>query len=195
MAMEAGGGAGGVEAIGRLAGLWRGVYQKAAEAAEARLGALLAAHVYRLHGRRAVAVVLDGGAAPLTPGVRCDLELPWAYVLEGWALYAGRPDGGGTLRLDLRVTTDYGAFPSFVSICAADANPTLGDPPGDPLGLPTDKNRDDLLEDWAVAHPRGTILRVEVLPVDPAALPGDPPDPAATPVVTQATLTLFLRAV
>jgi hypothetical protein len=162
--------------------MWRAVYQKAAQAAEARAAALLAGHVYQLHGRRAVAVVLDGGGAPLAPGDRCDLEVPWAFVLEGWALYADQP---GLLVLDVLVCADYAAYPDFVSI-VGDPPPGLGDPL-DPL-TPADKGRDDNLADWTVRLPRGRVLRVAVVSNDPA----DPEAPEAAP--GRATLTLFVRA-
>lgn len=160
-----------LDLLGPLAAMWRAVYEKAAQAAEARAGALLAEHVYRQHGRRAVAIVLDGAGAALAPGARCDLELPWAYVLEGWALY-GEP--AGVLALDVLVASDYLAYPSFASVCASNP-PTLGDPAGDPA----DKNRDEELTDWLVQLPRGRVLRVAV---------------ASNAAVVRATLTLFLRA-
>lgn len=45
---------------GPLAQMWRDVYRKAAQAAEARLAQLLAEHVYHLHGRRALTIVVEG---------------------------------------------------------------------------------------------------------------------------------------
>jgi len=160
-----------LDLLGPLAAMWRAVYEKAAQAAEARAAALLADHGYRQHGRRAVAVVLDGGGAALAPGARCDLELPWAYVLEGWALY-GEP--AGVLALDVLAAADYAGYPNFVSLCA-DAPPTLGDPAGDPA----DKNRDEELTNWVVQLPRGRVLRVAVV---------------SNAAVVRATLTLLLRA-
>jgi hypothetical protein len=173
--MEAGGGVGGgVAVLGQLADLWRRVYRTAAAAAEARARELLAAHVYERHGQRAVAVVLDGGGAVLTPGVKCDLELPWAYVLEGWALYAGLPAAGGALELDLLVADTPAAFPSFASIVGGSTPPAL-----DAVDAPL-MARDVELTDWAVAHPRGRVLRVAVVSAE---------------AITLATLTLFVRAV
>lgn len=158
-----------VEAQGPAARLWRNVYKKAAQAAEARLAQLLSEHVYHLHGRRALAVVLDGGGAVLTPGTKCDLELPWAYVVEGWALYA---DQVGVLGLDLQVATSYTTYPVMESICGET-------PPGLTDAL---KNTAPVLTDWTMALPRGTVLRVVV-----AAAPA--------PVAVQlATLTLYVRA-
>ena len=178
--LEPGGGVPGAGAL--LAEMWRGVYQKAAAVAEAGARALLAEHVYRQHGRRAVSVVLDGGGLPLTAGTRCDLELPWAYVVEGWALYAGGPPFDPVLPpetwslvLDLLVAGDFAAFPDFVSI-------TGGAPPAlDLAGAFPDKARAESvqLDGWAVALPRGRVLRVAVVSAETVSL---------------ATLTLFLRA-
>jgi hypothetical protein len=147
--------------------MWRSVYQKAAEAAEGRMRALLAAHQYHLHGQRAVAVVLDGGGTPLVPFTeRADLELPWGYALEGWALYA---DGPGDLVLDLRASEDFAAYPTFATICPVNP-PTL---------VAQDKARSANLTGWTTRLPRGTVLRVLVMDAG---------------TVTLATLTLFLRA-
>jgi hypothetical protein len=173
-----------VAPLAALTRLWRSVYQKAGEIARVRAGELVAQHVYHLHGVRAVAVVFDGGGTPLVVGDRCDLELPWAYVVEGWALYADQP---GTLALDVRACAGYGEYPAFASV-VADAPPGLGDPPGDPAGSPTDKGRDDELTDWVVRFPRGTVLRLAVAANDPP----DPGAPGAAP--TRATLTLYVRA-
>ena len=56
----------------------------------------------------------------LAAGDGCDVELPWAYVVEGWALYA---DQSGSAVLDLRTAT-YATFPTLTSICGG-AKPTL----------------------------------------------------------------------
>ena len=146
--------------------LWRNVYRKAAEAAEARLQALLAEHVYHLHGRRGLAIVLDGGGVALTAGARADLELPWAYLVEGWALYA---DQAGSVVVDLRASASYAAFPAATSICAG-ARPSLTD---------AQKATDTALPGWTTALPRGTVLRVLV---------------ESAETLTLATLTLYLRA-
>ena len=152
---------------GAVRGMWRSVYRKAAEAAEARLQALLSEHVYQLHGRRAVAVVMSGGGSALAAGTQCDLEAPWAYVIEGWALYA---DASGSCVVDLRTAASYAAFPTVASICAS-AKPTLA---------AAQKATDSTLTGWTTALPRGTVLRVVV-------------ESAST--VTLVSLTLFLRAV
>jgi hypothetical protein len=162
-AFEAGGG---VSATG-LAGMWRSVYRKAADAAEARLQALLAAHVFQAHGRRALYFWVDGGGAVLAPGPGGDVELPWAYVVEGWALYADAP---GSAVLDLWVATSYATFPPATSICA-DAKPTLTD---------SLKATSTDLPGWTTALPRGTVLR----PVLQSAAS-----------VSRLSLTLYVRAV
>jgi len=155
-----------VEAVGPLAQMWRSVYRKAADAAEARLQALLAEHVYHLHGRRAIVFVVDGAGAPLAAGPGCDVELPWAYVLEGWALYA---DASGSAVLDLRTAT-YATFPALASICAS-AKPTL---------TSAQKAQDTALTGWTTALPRGTVLR---------------PVLESASTVTRLSLTLWVRAV
>jgi hypothetical protein len=162
-ALEAGGGV----SAGALAGMWRGVYQKAAAAAEARLRALLAEHVYQQHGRRALYFWVDGGGAVLAPGAGGDAELPWAYVVEGWALYA---DAAGDAVLDLQVATSYATFPTATSICGG-APPTLA---GAQKATSTD------LTGWTTALPRGTVLR----PVLQSAAS-----------VSRLSLTLYVRAV
>lgn len=163
---EAGGGVG-VEALGPLGTMWRGVYKKAADAAEARLQGLLADHVYHLHGRRAVVVTIDGGGAALVGGEGPDVELPWAYVVEAWSLYAHE---AGSLVLDLRRAPSYTAYPALESICAG-ALPTLDG---------AQKAQDAVLEGWTTALPRGTVLRPRVVTASG---------------VTFATLSLFVRAV
>lgn len=162
-AFEAGGG---VSATG-LAGMWRSVYRKAADAAEARLQALLAAHVFQAHGRRALYFWLDGGGAVLAPGAGGDVELPWAYVVEGWALYADAP---GSAVLDLRIATSFAAYPTATTICA-EAPPTLTD---------AIKATSTDLPGWTTALPRGTVLR---------------PVLRSAASVSKLSLTLYVRAV
>jgi hypothetical protein len=163
---EAGGGPG-VAALGPLAGMWRSVYRKAADAAEARLQALLAEHVYHLHSRRALYFWVDGGGAVPTVGPGGEVELPWAYVVEGWALYADVP---GSAVLDLRIATSYATFPTVASICAA-AKPTLDG---------AQKATSTALTEWTTALPRGTVLR---------------PVLESASAVTRLSLTLYVRAV
>lgn len=160
------GAGGGVSATG-LAGMWRSVYRKAAAAAEARLQTLLAQHVQERHGRRAIVVVVDGAGAALAAGPGPDVELPWAYVVEGWALYADAP---GSAVLDLRVATSYATYPTATSICAG-APPTLA---GAQKATSTD------LPGWTTALPRGTVLRPVL-------------ESAAS--VSRLSLTLYVRAV
>jgi hypothetical protein len=155
-----------IDFTGPMSGLWRSVYKTAVDAAEARLRALLADHVYHLHGRRAIVFVVDGAGAPLAAGAGCDVELPWAYVLEGWALYA---DVSGSAVLDLRTAT-YATFPALASICAS-AKPTL---------TSAQKATSSALTGWTTALPRGTVLR----PVLESAT-----------TVTRLSLTLWVRAV
>lgn len=155
-----------IEAAGPAARLWRNVYRKAAEAAEARLQALLAEHVYQLHGRRALVFWVDGGGAALVPGPGGEVELPWAYVVEGWALYA---DTSGSAVLDLRTAT-YATFPTLASICGS-SKPTLSG---------SQKATSSTLTGWDTALPRGTVLR---------------PVLESASTVTRLSLTLYVRAV
>jgi hypothetical protein len=160
-------GAGGPD-LAALRQLWRTVYRKAADAAVDRTGDLLDAHRYRLHGREALVVVLDGGGAALATGEKCDLELPWAYQLEAWALYA---DQVGSLIVDLRTASSITAYPTVSSICGT-TPPTL---------TSAQKARSEDLRAWtSVGLPQGTVLRVTVTS-------------AAT--ITVATLTLHLRPI
>jgi hypothetical protein len=156
-----------VDARGQARRLWRTVYQKAADAAEGRTRALLNAHRYRLHGREALAIVLDGGGQALTTGEKCDLELPWAYQLEAWALYA---DQVGSLVVDLQTAASISAYPTTASICGG-SPPTL-------TGAQAARSED--VGAWTQGLPQGTVLRVRV-------------NSAAT--VTLATLTLHLRPI
>jgi len=159
-------GPGMIDTLGPLAQMWRSVYRKATEAAEARVQALLAEHQYHLHGRRAIVFVVDGGGAALVPGDGPDAELPWAYVVEGWALYA---DAVGSAVLDLRTAT-YATFPVLSSICAS-AKPTL---------TSAQKAQATDVSTWTTALPRGTVLR---------------PVLESASTVTRLTLTLWVRAV
>lgn len=155
-----------MEAVAPLRDLWRSVYRKAAELAEARTGALLDEHRFAQHGRRALCVVLDGGGADLTTGPKCDVELPWAYALEGWALYA---DAAGSAVVDLQAPLPPAAWPTVVTVCGA-TPPTLA---------AAAQARSEDVAGWRTALPRGTVLRVDVL--------------TAT-TVRRVTLTLFVRA-
>ena len=155
--------------VAALAALWRTVYKKAADAAQERAVALLNAHTYDLHGRRAVAVVLDGGGGDIQPGQKCDLELPWQYQLEGWALYA---DVAGDLDVELLRATRIEDYPTMGSVTPnADTRPKLE---------AADKAHSEDTTDWVTPLPRGAVLRVQVLT-------------AAT--VRLATLTLYVRAI
>jgi len=164
--------AGGGVSVGQLATMWRSVYQKAADAAEARLQGLLERHVGERHGRRAVAVPLGGGGSgggTLAAGLVCDLEVPWAYVLEGWALYA---NASGSLAVDVLKSAGYATFPGdLASLVGTGVGPNLAG---------AAKNRSEALTGWDTALPRGCLLRVVVT--------------SATTVST-ATLTLLVRAV
>src|SRR5215831_9432608 len=148
--------------------LWRTVYQKAAAVAEKRAQALVRDHTYRRHGRRALVVVLDRGGSALTTGEKCDVELPWAYQLEAWALYA---NASGSLVVDLRTCSGISTYPTVSSICGS-TPPTL---------TSAQAARSEDLSAWtSVGLTRGTVLRVQVTT-------------AAT--ITLATLTLHLRPV
>lgn len=155
--------------VATLAALWRTVYKKAAEAAEARAVALLNAHAYDLHGRRGIAVIFDGGGADLQPGQKCDLELPWQYQLEGWALYADRE---GDLDVELLRAPRIDDYPTMGSVTPnADTRPKLA---------AAQKAHSEDTTDWLTPLPRGAILRVQILT-------------AAT--IRLATLTLYVRAI
>jgi hypothetical protein len=147
---------------GAARGMWREVDRRATDAARA----LLADHVYQHHGRRAVVFTVDGGGEALSAGDGPDVELPWAYVLEGWSLYAHE---SGSAVLDLRAATSYATFPTMTSLCAA-AKPTLSG---------AQKAQDAGLTGWTTALPRGTVLRAVL-------------ESAST--VTFLSLTLYVRA-
>lgn len=162
-------GAGGGVATGQLVAMWRSVYQKAADAAEGRLQALLGQHVAERHGRRALCVVFDGGGATVATGVKADVELPWAFRLEGWALYA---TASGALTVGLQQSAGLATFPAdLASVTGTGVAPNL---------TGAQKARSEDLTGWTVSLPRGAILRATV---------------DAASGITGATLTLFLRAV
>lgn len=103
----------------------------------------------------------------LSPGEGPDIEFPWAYVIEGWTLYA---DQAGSAVLDLRVATSYATFPTLTSICGS-AKPTLSG---------AQKATSTTLTGWTTALPRGTVLR---------------PVLESASAVTRLSLTLYVRAV
>jgi hypothetical protein len=156
-----------VEGLGPLARMWRSVYRKAAEAAEARTQALLAEHVYHLHGRRAIVFTVDGGGAPLVPGDGPDVELPWGYVLEGWSLYAHE---SGSAVLDLVTADSFDTFPTLASIVGSGTPPEL---------VGAQAERSGTLAGWTTALPRGTVLRAVLV---------------SASTVTFLSLTLWVRA-
>lgn len=156
-------------AAGALARTLRLVYRKAAAAAEARAQALLDDHLYHLHGRRALVIVLDGGGTTLMAGTKLDLEVPWAYQVEGWALYSPLE---GSVVVDLQRCAGFADYPAgLASICGA-GRPTLD---------AEQKHRSEDVSEWgATALARGNVVRVLVDTVED---------------VTLVTLTLFVRAV
>jgi hypothetical protein len=164
--MADGGPVGALGAAAPLAALWRSVYQKAAQAAETRMGALLEEHRLGQHGRRAVVVVLSGAGGALGAGTYCDFELPWAYHLEGWALYA---DTAGSVVVDLLAPVPPAAWPAVTSVCGG-APPTLAG---------AQQARSEALAGWTTPLARGSVLRVAV---------------TSASTVQLVTLTLFLRA-
>jgi hypothetical protein len=156
------------QAAASLASMWRTVFAKAAQVADQHIQAALLDHRYRLHGRESLNVVLDQGGSALTAGTVCDVELPWAYQLEAWALYA---DLVGSLVVDLQAALDPVSWPTVASICGT-TPPTLA---------AARAARSTDLSGWLqTALPQGTVLRVQV-------------QSAAT--ITRATLSLFLRPI
>ena len=102
----------------------------------------------------------------LVPGDGPDSEFPWAYVVEGWTLYA---DQVGSAVLDLRIAGSYATFPTMTSICGS-AKPTLSS---------AQKATSTTLTGWTTALPRGAVLR---------------PVLESASAVTRLSLTLYVRA-
>lgn len=110
-----------------------------------------------------IVVVLDGGGAAITTGVKCDVEVPFAGTITGWTLTA---DQTGSIVIDVWKDT-YANFPPVVGdTIAGTEKPTLS---------AVAKNQDLALTTWTTAVAVGDILRFNV-------------DSAAT--VTRVTLAL-----
>ena len=88
-----------------LSQMWRSVYKKAADAAEARFAVQLDDHVYQSHGRRALTIVVDsvegGGAGTAGVTITTDAGLTATESPANTFALAVRlsPDAGNALSL------------------------------------------------------------------------------------------------
>jgi hypothetical protein len=113
----------------------------------------------------ALSVVLDGGGAAITTGVKLDIEVPFACTITANRLFA---DQSGSIVIDIWKDT-YANFPPTVAdTITASAKPTLS---------AASKSQDTTLTGWTTAIAAGDVLRFNV-------------DSAAT--VTRVTLSLTI---
>jgi hypothetical protein len=122
-----------VEAAGPAARLWRNVYRKAAEAAEARLGALLRDHVYLFHRDMGTGGggggMVELGRAVATAG-QLDLRVPTSGALAtGYGalqlVASGRNNGASGNRDVWLFYNDDVSLPPY-NFSAVQGNPSTG---------------------------------------------------------------------
>ncbi len=98
----------------------------------------------------AIGVIIDGGGAEITPGIKADLEIPFACSISRVTLLA---DQSGNIVIDIWKDT-YADFPPTAtdSICAS-AKPTIS---------AAQKSQDSTLSGWTTDIAAGDILRFYV---------------------------------
>lgn len=97
-----------------------------------------------------IALVIDGGGAAVTTGVKADLYVPFACAIKEWTLLA---DQSGSVVVDIWTDT-YANYPPVVGdSITASAKPTLSS---------AAKGQSATLTGWTTAIPAGSTLRFNV---------------------------------
>lgn len=111
-------------------------------------------------------VVIDGGGAAITTGVKVDIEAPYACTVTGWRLVA---DQAGSIVLDLWKDSYANYPPTVADTITGTEKPTLS---------AAAKAEDTALSTWTTSLSKGDWIRVNV-------------DSAAT--ITRATLSVLVN--
>ena len=95
-------------------------------------------------------IIIDGGGATITTGVKGDIEVPFACTITAWELLA---DQSGSIVVDVWKDT-YANFPPTVAdTITGSEKPTLSS---------ATKNQDTNLTTWTTSVSAGDILRFNV---------------------------------
>jgi hypothetical protein len=97
-----------------------------------------------------VDIIIDGGGAVITTGVKVDLETKYAGTIASWTLLA---DQSGSIVIDLWKDTYANFAPTVADTITAAAKPTLA---------AAIKNQSSTLTGWTTSFARGDIIRVNV---------------------------------
>jgi hypothetical protein len=94
--------------------------------------------------------VIDGGGAAIATGVKGDIPIPFACVIEEWTLLA---DQSGSAVVDIWKSSYSGAPPVIGDVITASAKPTLSS---------AVKAQSSTLTGWTTAVAAGDVLRFNV---------------------------------
>lgn len=95
-------------------------------------------------------VVIDGGGAAITPGIKGDVELPWSGVIGRATLLA---DQTGSIVVDIWRSSYTGFPPTSAGRITGTTPPTITS------GV---RSQDAVLSGWTTAFPAGDILRFNI---------------------------------
>lgn len=98
----------------------------------------------------AIIIVIDGGGAAITSGIKCDVEIPFACALQEWTILA---DQAGSIQIDLWKTSFANAPPNNGNSITASAKPAIS---------AVLKGRSAILTGWTAALDAGDVLRINV---------------------------------
>lgn len=94
--------------------------------------------------------VIDGGGAAITVGVKMDVVMPWAGIIESVTLLA---DQSGSIVLDFWKDTYANYPPTVADTITASAKPTIS---------ATSKSQDAVLTGWTRTFAEGDVIRINV---------------------------------
>lgn len=98
----------------------------------------------------ALPLIIDGGAAVITTGIKCDIHFDAAYTIVAATLLA---DQSGSIVIDLWKDTYANFPPTVAATITASAKPTI---------TTATKSQDTTLTGWTTSVSAGDVLRVNV---------------------------------
>lgn len=99
---------------------------------------------------RVIQFVIDGGGAAISTGIKGDLYIPFACVINEWTLLA---DQSGSIVIDIWKDTYANYPPTIADTIVASAKPTISS---------ANKGQSSTLTGWTTSIAAGSILRFNV---------------------------------